>query len=53
MKQLGRRSTDPELGAFIGFNSSSDSEMSHDEVNVRQKMAKRDMLEFIFLGVAG
>lgn len=31
-KQLSRRSDDAEAGAFIGFDSSSDSDDSHEEV---------------------
>lgn len=31
-KHLTRRFDDTEAGAFIGFDSSSDSDLSHDEV---------------------
>ena len=33
-KQLSRRTDDEEAGAFIGFDSSSDSEISQNEVSV-------------------
>lgn len=32
-KRLSRRSDDPEAGAFIGFDSTSESEFSQDEVS--------------------
>lgn len=31
-KQMSQRSDDAEAGAFIGFDDSSDSELSQDEV---------------------
>ena len=33
-KRLTRRSGDAEAGAFIGFDSSDDSEMSQEEVRI-------------------
>lgn len=31
-KQLAQRPEDPEAGAFIGFDSSNESDLSQDEV---------------------
>lgn len=33
-KQLTRRSDDAEAGAFIGFDSSNESDLSEDEVQI-------------------